>query len=184
MQKIKKLAQEIEESVNKFNGITKETLTQELAKQIGEFIGVDWEKSGFKPDQLYKGMLVEYEHGTIKSDTDVTGDDPIMTAKIALAHLNEREDYYVRLFDMEKSKVQKTAKDDLSLQDLRRSLMPNLEKYLLDAEKLVKEKNWGKAHEEISFAISLFTKLKNKLDSLWDVPPKKAAKIPKLTFKD
>ena len=33
--------------------------------------------------------------------TDVTGDDPIMTGKIALAHLNEFPDYYTRLDAME-----------------------------------------------------------------------------------
>ena len=33
--------------------------------------------------------------------TDVTGDDPIVTAKIALAHLNEFPDYYTRLEAME-----------------------------------------------------------------------------------
>lgn len=33
--------------------------------------------------------------------TDVTGDDPIMTGKVALAHLNEIPDYYTRLARME-----------------------------------------------------------------------------------
>jgi hypothetical protein len=31
----------------------------------------------------------------------VTGDDPIVTGKIALAHLNEFADYYTRLKKME-----------------------------------------------------------------------------------
>jgi hypothetical protein len=31
----------------------------------------------------------------------VTDDDPIMTGKIALAHLNELSDYYTRLTEME-----------------------------------------------------------------------------------
>jgi hypothetical protein len=33
--------------------------------------------------------------------TDVTGDDPHVTGKIALAHLNEFPDYYTRLERME-----------------------------------------------------------------------------------
>ncbi len=33
--------------------------------------------------------------------TDVTGNDPIVTGKIALAHLKEFSDYYTRLAKME-----------------------------------------------------------------------------------
>ena len=33
--------------------------------------------------------------------TNVTGDDPVVTGKIALAHLNEFPDYYTRLDRME-----------------------------------------------------------------------------------
>ena len=33
--------------------------------------------------------------------TNVTGDDPLITGKIALAHLNEFPDYYTRLERME-----------------------------------------------------------------------------------
>jgi hypothetical protein len=41
------------------------------------------------------------EHGQRDPTTDVTGDDPIVTGKIALAHLNEFPDYYTRLDQME-----------------------------------------------------------------------------------
>jgi hypothetical protein len=184
MQKIRKLAQEIEESVNKFSNVKKDTLTEDIAKQIGEFVGVDWEKSEFPPSQLYKGMLVEYEHGTISPETNITDDDPIMTAKIALAHLNERADYYVKLAQMEASSIEKVAKDDMTFVELRKNLVPKLEKYLIDTERLIKEKNWGKAHEEISFAISLFFKLKNKIDTFWNIPKKASVIIPKIKFKD
>ena len=43
----------------------------------------------------------ELEHGLQIPQTDVTGDDPIITGKIALAHLNEFPDYYTRLEAME-----------------------------------------------------------------------------------
>ena len=49
-----------------------------------------------------KGMDVEYEHGSHDPQTDVTGDDPVLTDKIALAHMQEFADYYERLERMEK----------------------------------------------------------------------------------
>lgn len=39
-------------------------------------------------------MNIEKEHGKINMKTNVTNDDPIITAKIALAHLNEFPNYY------------------------------------------------------------------------------------------
>jgi hypothetical protein len=47
------------------------------------------------------GMDVELEHGFQDLVTNVTGDDPLVTGKIALAHLNEFPDYYTRLARME-----------------------------------------------------------------------------------
>ena len=46
-------------------------------------------------------MDVEFEHGARDPQTDVTGDDPIATGKIALAHMKEFPDYYERLERME-----------------------------------------------------------------------------------
>jgi hypothetical protein len=46
-------------------------------------------------------MDVELEHGLHDLSTNVTGDDVVVTAKIALAHLNEFPDYYTRLERME-----------------------------------------------------------------------------------
>lgn len=40
------------------------------------------------------GYEIELEHGSKFPRTNVTNDDPIMTAKIALAHLYEYPDYY------------------------------------------------------------------------------------------
>lgn len=39
----------------------------------------------------------EFEHGSHDPQTDVTGDDPILTDKIALAHIMEFPDHYERL---------------------------------------------------------------------------------------
>ena len=46
-------------------------------------------------------MDVELEHGLDNPITNVTDDDPVVTGKIALAHLNEFSDYYTRLDRME-----------------------------------------------------------------------------------
>ena len=77
----------------------KKHFTAEEAKQIGESLGIDWSK--FDVEQYRMGLDVELEHGTHDPATDVTHDDPILTDKIALAHLNEFPDYYTRLAEME-----------------------------------------------------------------------------------
>ena len=71
------------------------------ARSVGEQIGIDWESSAFDVEQLRIGMEVEFEHGSHDPQTNVTDDDPVMTGKIALAHLKEFADYYVRLEQME-----------------------------------------------------------------------------------
>jgi CBS domain-containing protein len=65
-----------------------------LAERLGVTGVVDLE-------QLRIGMEVELEHGRRDPLTDVTDDDPLLTAKIALAHLRELSDYYTRLAVME-----------------------------------------------------------------------------------
>jgi len=78
----------------------KAKFTAEIAKEIGERLGIDW--SRFDVKQFRMGMDVELEHGTRDPKTNVTNDDPLTTGKIALAHLNEFPDYYTRLAAMEK----------------------------------------------------------------------------------
>jgi hypothetical protein len=75
--------------------------TLDEARAAGERIGVDWDASPFSLEQFRMGMDVELEHGTRDPQTNVTGDDVVMTAKIARAHLNEFPDYYTRLAKME-----------------------------------------------------------------------------------
>lgn len=78
----------------------KKVFTEEQAKEIGEKLGITWDK--FDVEQFRRGMDVELEHGTENSVTNVTDNDPLTTGKIALAHLNEFPDYYTRLDKMEK----------------------------------------------------------------------------------
>lgn len=76
-------------------------ITEQQAREVGEAIGIDWSTAPFDVAQFRDGMEVELEHGTHDPDTNVTGDDRLMTGKIALAHLREFPDYYVRLERME-----------------------------------------------------------------------------------
>lgn len=74
-------------------------VTVEKAKQIGDQLGIKWDK--FDEDQFMRGMNVEFEHGLRDPLTNITNDDLLMTGKITLAHLNEFSDYYNRLEKME-----------------------------------------------------------------------------------
>jgi hypothetical protein len=67
------------------------------ARAAGEAIGVDWSSAPFDLEQFRRGMEVELEHGRRDPATNVTDDDPLTTAKIALVHLKELPDYYERL---------------------------------------------------------------------------------------
>ena len=71
------------------------------ARRVGEEIGIDWSSAPFDVEQFRKGMDVELEHGLHDLLTNVTNGDPVVTGKIALAHLNEFPDYYTRLAQME-----------------------------------------------------------------------------------
>lgn len=78
----------------------KKKFTVEEAREYGERLGIDWKR--FDVEEFRVGMDVELEHGRADDLTNVTNDDPLTTAKIALAHLNEFPDYYTRLMKMEK----------------------------------------------------------------------------------
>lgn len=71
----------------------------EAAREIGETLGIDWQKFGV--EEFWMGLRVELEHGSRDPLTNVTNDDPLLTGKIALAHLNEYPDYYTRLMKLE-----------------------------------------------------------------------------------
>ncbi len=82
----------------------KKRTTLEEARRVGDALGVDWAKFDIK--QFQAGMDVEFEHGSQDPQTNVTNDDPIITGKIALAHLKEIPDYYERLEKMEQEAEQ------------------------------------------------------------------------------
>jgi hypothetical protein len=90
--------------------MSKKIFSEDKAKEIGEELKIDWSK--WDVDQFRRGMDVELEHGTEDPHTNVTNDDPLMTGKIALAHLNEFPDYYTRLDEMEKEADKYWGKED------------------------------------------------------------------------
>lgn len=71
------------------------------AAEVAAQLGLDLAAAPFSLDEFRRGMEVELEHGRRDPATNVTGDDPLTTGKIALAHLHEMPDYYTRLARME-----------------------------------------------------------------------------------
>ena len=68
--------------------------TTEQAKAVAQQLGIDFSQKAYTLEEFTSGMNIELEHGTADPATNVTNDDPIMTGKIALAHLNEVPMYY------------------------------------------------------------------------------------------
>lgn len=68
-------------------------MTEQEVKALGDKMGVNWHDVSLAEFQM--GLAVETEH------KDVTHGDPTVTARIALAHLKERPDYYSRLRQVE-----------------------------------------------------------------------------------
>ena len=71
----------------------------EEARSIGTQLKIDWSQIDLA--QFWRGLEVELEHGATDPETNVTGDDLVLTGKIAWAHLKEIRDYYTRLDKME-----------------------------------------------------------------------------------
>ncbi len=79
--------------------MAKRNIGADEAKRIGTTLGVNWAK--VDPEEFRRGLEVELEHGAHDPETDVTHDDPVLTGKIAWAHLKEFPDYYTRLDKLE-----------------------------------------------------------------------------------
>ena len=78
---------------------SKRRISTEEARVVGTQLGIDWAKIDL--EQFRRGLEVELEHGAHDPETNVTGDDLILTGKIAWAHLKEIRDYYTRLNRLE-----------------------------------------------------------------------------------
>ena len=77
----------------------KRHMTIDEARSIGTQLRINW--SQIDLDQFRRGLEVELEHGAHDPETNVTNDDPLLTGKIAWAHLKEIRDYYTRLDRLE-----------------------------------------------------------------------------------
>ena len=62
------------------------------ALYAASYLGIKFDK--YTKEEFLEGINIELEHGTINPKTNVTNDNLITTAKIALAHLNEFPNYY------------------------------------------------------------------------------------------
>ena len=59
---------------------------------VANELNIDFTK--FSLSDFITGINIELEHGLIYPNTNVTNNDLLTTAKIALAHLNEFPNYY------------------------------------------------------------------------------------------
>lgn len=62
------------------------------AMYAASVLGITFDK--YTREEFLRGINIELEHGTVNRETNVTNDDLILTAKIAIAHLNEFPNYY------------------------------------------------------------------------------------------
>lgn len=62
------------------------------ARYVANVLGINFDK--FTLNDLLNGINIELEHGKINPNTNVTDNNLLLTAKIALAHLNEFPNYY------------------------------------------------------------------------------------------
>jgi len=79
-----------------------QTITEDEAILVGNNIGLDW--GNIDIQEFRRGLEVEFEHGLVNKNSNVTGDNINLTGKIAMAHLNELNDYYTRLDIVENAK--------------------------------------------------------------------------------
>ena len=85
----------------------------EDAVYAASLLGILFDK--FTIEEFLDGMNIELEHGLVAPKTNVTNDDLLMTAKIALAHLNEFPNYYNKEYGLRafekflESKLQKSC---------------------------------------------------------------------------
>lgn len=59
---------------------------------VARYLNIDFTK--FPYEDFKRGISIELEHGIENKETNVTDNDLLKTAKIALAHLNEFPNYY------------------------------------------------------------------------------------------
>lgn len=77
---------------------------------VAKKLNIDFSK--FSIEDFITGVNIELEHGTVSLATNVTNDNLEMTAKIALAHLNEFPNYYNKEYGL--PALEKTLQEKLT----------------------------------------------------------------------
>ncbi|NIQ15046.1 MAG: hypothetical protein GTO02_11845 [Candidatus Dadabacteria bacterium] len=72
-----------------------QTFHEWALKKVAKDAKIDINK--YDIEEIKMGMEEELEHGTEHEKLDVTGDNPIKTLKIVIAHLKEDPKYYTKL---------------------------------------------------------------------------------------
>ena len=65
---------------------------------VANELNIDFTK--FPLSDFITGINIELEHGLIDPKTNITNNDLLTTAKIALAHLNEYPNYYNKAYGL------------------------------------------------------------------------------------
>lgn len=60
--------------------------------EVAKILNINFTK--FSLTDFITGINIELEHGLVDPETNITNNNLLTTAKIALAHLNEFPDYY------------------------------------------------------------------------------------------
>lgn len=73
--------------------IARTSFTAEEARMLGRILGVHWDRSPFGVHDFRRCLDLELEHGRSRLAAGGTAEDPIRTARNALARLRESADY-------------------------------------------------------------------------------------------
>ena len=68
--------------------------------EVANILNINFSK--FSLSDFITGINIELEHGLINPETNVTNNNLLTTAKIALAHLNEFPNYYNKDYGLPK----------------------------------------------------------------------------------
>ena len=68
--------------------------------KVAKMLNIKFDK--FPYEDFKRGITIELEHGKTNPYTNITDDDLLKTAKIALAHLNELPNYYNKDYGLKK----------------------------------------------------------------------------------
>jgi len=140
--------------------LNKTSFTIDEALKIANILGINFSKEEFDLEQFKIGLNVELEHGNKSPKTNVTENDPVLTGKIALAHLMEFPDYYTRLTKLEEEAVAYCLKKGLEFYAVNSNYPEetpeNKEPRKLKADLFIDDRNlgglpdWGVIYQMIS----------------------------------